>query len=43
VLELAKRTPAFPNPEVLGYYHTPREIEQIKLHRQWRILLSKEV
>ena len=32
---MAKRTPKFPNPEILEYYHTPREIEQIKVQRQW--------
>lgn len=32
---MAKRTPKFPDPEILEYYHTPREIEQIKVQRQW--------
>jgi hypothetical protein len=41
VLELAKKTPAFPDPNILEYYHTPEEIKQIKLRREWDMYAFK--
>lgn len=41
VLELAKKTPAFPDPNILEYYHTHEEIEQIKLRREWDLYAFK--
>jgi hypothetical protein len=32
---LAKRVPAFPNPQILEYYHTPEEIRGIKMIKEW--------
>jgi hypothetical protein len=41
VLELAKKTPAFPDPNILEYYHTSEEIKRIKLQREWDMYASK--
>ncbi|KAE9366693.1 hypothetical protein N431DRAFT_77764 [Stipitochalara longipes BDJ] len=41
VLELAKEDEAFPNPEILEYFHTPAEIQQINIQRQWDLFAMK--